>query len=287
MSSSVIKITNLTKDFSFGIRGVKLHALEHLNLQVHENEVFGLLGPNGSGKSTTIKLILGLLRPTQGQCEIFGQDSRNPYSHSKVGFLPEDPYFYRFLSGREFIKLCAKICGVKKSKRNQKIDCVIDLVGMKEAAKRRISTYSKGMLKRIGLAQALVHDPSLLILDEPTAGLDPIGTAEIADIIRGLKKRGKTIFLCSHLLSQVENLCDRIAILHRGKLILQGSVNTLLEDTQYKCLVLKNFTQDFIEPAKTFCENHGVHLVKVDDFRHRLDEIFISKVKGQDNFSKK
>ena len=218
-----ISIKNLTKDFSVGMRGVKLRAVDNLNLEIRDNEIFGLLGPNGSGKSTTIKIILGLLEASAGQCEIFGNPSSTVAARRSVGFLPEAPYFYRYLSGRELVRFYARICGVKRRKIRKRVDEVIEMVGLTEAAHRRVGDYSKGMLQRIGLAQALVHDPQLVILDEPTAGVDPIGSASIAKIIINLKKRGKTVLLCSHLLAQVEGLCDRVAILHRGKLIRMSS----------------------------------------------------------------
>ncbi|HAV13417.1 MAG TPA: ABC transporter ATP-binding protein, partial [Opitutae bacterium] len=173
MTTPAIRIQGLTKDFAVGMRGVKLRAVDGLDLEIADNEIFGLLGPNGSGKSTTIKIILGLLDASKGQCGIYGKPSHTVEARKSVGFLPEAPYFYRYLSGRELVRFYARVCGVPRVSINEQVDSVIELVGMTEAAHRRVGTYSKGMLQRIGLAQALVHDPQLVILDEPTAGVDP------------------------------------------------------------------------------------------------------------------
>ena len=206
MSTSAICIQNLTKDFAVGMRGKKLRAVDDLCLEVGDNEIFGLLGPNGSGKSTTIKIILGLLEASKGTCEIYGRPSKLVDARRSVGFLPEAPYFYRYLTGRELVRYYARICMVPRVKIDSAVDSVIKLVGMTEAADRRVGTYSKGMLQRIGLAQSLVHDPQLVILDEPTAGVDPLGSAAIAEIVRELKRRGKTVLLSSHLLALIEGL---------------------------------------------------------------------------------
>jgi len=280
MPVPAIRINHLTKDFAHGVRGVKIRAVEDLSLEVGNNEIFGLLGPNGSGKTTTIKVMLGLLKPTRGGCEIFGVDSDRVRSRIDVGFLPDAPYFYRFLTGRELVTFFAKICGLDKSEINDRVDAVIEMVDMEDAANRRVGTYSKGMLQRIGLAQALVHDPRLVILDEPTAGVDPIGSADIADIIGELKKRGKTVFLCSHMLSQIEQICDRIAILHRGKLILKGSVDELLQRSNQKSIQLENYNEEIREPLRTFLSGYGVRLMDVQTPRKQLHELFLAKVPG-------
>ena len=244
MSHPAISIKGLTKDFSIGMRGVKLRAVDDLNLEVGDNEIFGLIGPNGSGKSTTIKVVLGLLDASVGECQIYGKPSHTVAARHSVGFLPEAPYFYRYLSGRELVRFYARICGVSRGKIAKQVDEVIELVGMTEAAHRRVGTYSKGMLQRIGLAQALVHDPRLVILDEPTAGVDPLGSAAIAEIIRELKRRGKTVLLCSHLLAQIEGLCDRVAILHRGKLVREGRVDDLVQEKDAQSLVVEGLSAE-------------------------------------------
>ncbi|MGK0310045.1 MAG: ABC-2 type transport system ATP-binding protein [Lentimonas sp.] len=273
-----ISIKDLTKDFSVGMRGVKLRAVDNLNLEIRDNEIFGLLGPNGSGKSTTIKIILGLLEASVGECEIYGKPSSTVAARRSVGFLPEAPYFYRYLSGRELVRFYARICGVKRRDIKKRVEEVIELVDMTEAAHRRVGTYSKGMLQRIGLAQALVHDPQLIILDEPTAGVDPIGSASIADIIRELKRRGKTVLICSHLLAQIEGLCDRVAILHRGKLIRKGRVEDLVQEKNTQSLIVQDLSLEGLTAVEREIERQGGNLCRVESPRLSLDTLFIKEV---------
>ena len=282
MNSPAIRIRNLTKDFSVGIRGVKLRAVDDLCLDISKNEIFGLLGPNGSGKSTTIKIILGLLKASSGNCEIFGQPSMEVAARKSVGFLPEAPYFYRYLTGRELVHYYARICMMQRSKIADSVDSVIELVGMTEAANRRVSTYSKGMLQRIGLAQSLVHDPDLVILDEPTAGVDPLGSAAIAKIVRELKHRGKTILLSSHLLAQIEGLCDRVAILHRGKLVREGRVADLVEEKDIDSLVVQGLSIEGRVAVKAEIEAQGARLTRVEKQRFSLDSYFVNEVKRRE-----
>ena len=282
MNSPAIRIRNLTKDFSVGIRGVKLRALDDLCLDISKNEIFGLLGPNGSGKSTTIKIILGLLKASSGNCEIFGQPSMEVAARKSVGFLPEAPYFYRYLTGRELVHYYARICMMQRSKIADSVDSVIELVGMTEAANRRVSTYSKGMLQRIGLAQSLVHDPDLVILDEPTAGVDPLGSAAIAKIVRELKHRGKTILLSSHLLAQIEGLCDRVAILHRGKLVREGRVVDLVEQNDTDSLVVQGLSMEGRVEVEAEIEAQGARLDRVEKPRLSLDAYFVNEVKQRE-----
>lgn len=279
--SPAIQIEQLTKDFHLGIRGLKLRAVEDLTLTVADNEIFGLLGPNGSGKSTTIKALLGLLKPTRGTCRIFGKDSAALASRAQVGFLPEAPYFYRYLSGRELVNFYAKIAGLKGAQLKESVDETVELVGLKDAARRRVGTYSKGMLQRIGLAQAIVHDPQLVILDEPTAGVDPIGAAEIAQLIRKLKTRGKTVLLCTHLLAQVEDICDRVAILNRGKLVLEGRVDELLQHNGQQSLIIEGYSEALLEPLKELLARHGATLSSITAPRQRLDELFMEQIQGK------
>lgn len=224
---NAIETKNLSKHFRISLRR-KIVGLDQLNFRVCKNEVYGLLGPNGSGKSTTLKLILGLFQPTEGEATIFGVSANRVASRIHVGFLPENPYFYRYLTGKETIRFFGRLCGMQGKMLGDKIDELLKLVGLEMHGHRRLATYSKGMLQRIGLAQALVHDPQLLLLDEPTAGVDPIGSIEIRNLILKLKQMGKTVLLCSHLLDQVQDVCDRIGILHYGKMILEGNVKDLL-----------------------------------------------------------
>ncbi len=278
MNNPAIHIRNLTKDFSVGIRGLKLRAVDDLCLDVGKNEIFGLLGPNGSGKSTTIKIILGLLKASSGDCEIFGQPSMRVAARKSVGFLPEAPYFYRYLTGRELVRYYARICMIDLSEIDDSVDDVIELVGMTEAANRRVGTYSKGMLQRIGLAQSLVHDPDLVILDEPTAGVDPLGSAAIAEIVRELKHRGKTILLSSHLLAQIEGLCDRVAILHRGKLIREGRIEELVEEDDTDSLVVQGLSRKGRIAVENAIKDQGGRLSRVEKPRLSLDAYFLREV---------
>jgi ABC-2 type transport system ATP-binding protein len=226
-----IETFSLTKIFSDWWGRAKVYAVDDLNLRVRQNEVFGLLGPNGSGKTTTIKMLLGLLHPTKGKSLLLGGDGKDPKINSRIGFLPEESYLYRYLSARETLDFYGRLFGLPSELRKMRVEALLDMVGLKAVANRSVGTYSKGMARRIGLAQALINDPELLILDEPTTGLDPIGTRQIKDLILKLAQRGKTILLCSHLLADVEDVCDRIAILYGGKIQTQGQVRDLLRQT--------------------------------------------------------
>lgn len=283
MPAPAISIKNLTKDFRLGLRLVKLRAVENLSFTVDDNEVYGLLGPNGSGKSTTMKVILGLLEPTEGQCEIFGLPSSSVEARRQVGYLPESPYFYRFLTGRELVAYYAGICQVPGNKRAQRVAEVMELVGLTQAADRRVGTYSKGMLQRVGLAQAIVHDPRLVILDEPTAGVDPIGSEAISKLIIELRRRGKTVLLCSHLLAQVEDVCDHVAILNLGRLVAEGAVNDLLRREGYSNLAVENLTPTARAEVEAVLARHGAKLRSVGDARVALDQLFLEKIGAKSN----
>jgi ABC-2 type transport system ATP-binding protein len=273
-----IELCGLVKDFSVGLRGVKLRAVDHLNLRVEAGQVFGLLGPNGSGKSTTIKIILGLLDPTAGECRVFGVPGSRVEARIDVGYLPESPYFYRHLSGRELVRFYARICGLGALKLSARVDEVIDLVGLTDAADRRVGTYSKGMLQRIGLAQAIVHDPRLVILDEPTAGVDPVGAAAISELILQLKAQGKTVLITSHLLAQIEDICDSVAILDHGKLMVEGAVRDLVGRTDRQALVVEALSSGDLADLKTWLAARGRSLESVEQPRARLDRIFLEQV---------
>lgn len=283
MCEAAISIQGLTKDFSVGMRGVKLRAVDNLSLEVGDNEIFGLLGPNGCGKSTTIKIVLGLLQASQGECQIYGQPSYTVAARKSVGFLPEAPYFYRYLTGRELVRFYGKVCGMRGSGLKAAADAVIELVNMTEAADRRVGTYSKGMLQRIGLAQALVHDPQLVILDEPTAGVDPLGSAAIADIIRELKRRGKTVLVSSHLLAQIEGLCDRVAILHRGKLVREGRVDDLLQDQAAESLVVEGLSAEGRAAVEQAIREQGGALRAIEKPKLSLDSLFLQEVNERED----
>ena len=277
-SAPAIELCGLVKDFSVGLRGVKLRAVDHLNLRVEAGQVFGLLGPNGSGKSTTIKIILGLLDPTAGECRVFGVQGSRVEARIDVGYLPESPYFYRHLSGRELVRFYARICGLGALKLSARVDEVIDLVGLTDAADRRVGTYSKGMLQRIGLAQAIVHDPRLVILDEPTAGVDPVGAAAISELILQLKAQGKTVLITSHLLAQIEDICDSVAILDHGKLMVEGAVRDLVGRTDRQALVVEALSSGDLADLKVWLAARGRSLESVEQPRARLDRIFLEQV---------
>ena len=277
-SVSAIELRGLVKDFSIGLRGLKLRAVDHLDLTVAAGQVFGLLGPNGSGKSTTIKIILGLLEVTAGTATVFGVPSGQIAARQNVGYLPESPYFYRHLTGRELVAFYARLCGLGASSLADRVTEVIALVGMTDAADRRVGTYSKGMLQRIGLAQALVHDPRLVILDEPTAGVDPVGAAAISEIILSLKARGKTVLITSHLLGQIEDICDRVAILDRGRLLLEGAVRDLVDGTGRQALLVKKLSETDLADLSAWLAARGHALEVAEQPRDRLDKIFLREL---------
>jgi ABC-2 type transport system ATP-binding protein len=222
----------LTKRYPLTWKRKVLVALDHLDLQIKPGEVFGLLGPNGSGKSTTLKLLLGLIVPSEGEARVFGLPPESLDARRRVGFLPENPYFYGFLNGDETLRFYGKLCGVTGAALDKRIEELIELVGLQNGRERPLRSYSKGMLQRIGLAQALIHDPDLLFLDEPTAGVDPLGSAQIRDLILRLKKMGKTVIFSSHLLEQVQEVADRVAIFSLGKKVLEGSLDELLTENE-------------------------------------------------------
>ncbi len=278
---AAIELRGLVKDFSLGLRGVKLRAVDGLDLRIAAGQIFGLLGPNGSGKSTTIKVILGLLEPTAGSATVFGVPGGQIAARHDVGYLPESPYFYRHLTGRELVAFYARICGLGGAALPGRVAEVIALTGMSDAADRRVGTYSKGMLQRIGLAQALVHDPRLVILDEPTAGVDPVGAAAISEIILQLKARGKTVLITSHLLGQIEDICDRVAILDRGRLLLEGVVRDLVGRADRQALVVEKLTAGELDELRAWFAARGRTLETIEQPRERLDRIFLGRV-GRD-----
>lgn len=277
-SVAALELRGLIKDFPVGLRGVKLRAVDRLDLRVEPGQVYGLLGPNGSGKSTTIKMVLGLLAPTAGTCTVFGVSSDRVEARRDVGYLPESPYFYRHLTGRELVRFYAEMCGLRGAALPGRVDEVIALVGLTEAAGRRIGTYSKGMLQRIGLAQAIVHDPRLLILDEPTAGVDPVGSAGITALILKLKSKGKTVLITSHLLGQIEDICDRVAILDRGKLILEGAMLDLVGRADRQALTVERLSDAELEELRLWLKARGRTLESVEMPKARLDRIFLEHI---------
>ena len=277
ISANAIEIRNLIKDFHTGLRGVKLRAVDNLTLTIPANSIFGLLGPNGSGKSTTLKILLGLVSPTAGECNVFEHAAGSLEARTLTGFLPEAPYFYRHLSGRELVRFYAKMSSVPAGELEDRVEDSLKLAGMVEAASRRVGTYSKGMLQRIGLAQAIVHDPKLVILDEPTAGVDPLGSAAIGDILLAMKARGKTVLLCSHLLGQVEELCDRVAILDKGCLVLEGAVSDVLSRQEQQVLTVEGLSGVALTEICAVLTKHGGSLLSVSHPRISLEKLFVEK----------
>ncbi|HSF19192.1 MAG TPA: ABC transporter ATP-binding protein [Vicinamibacteria bacterium] len=227
---SVVETKGLTKDYDVGSLFTKRHrALDHLDLTVEEGEIFGLIGPNGAGKTTTLKLLMGLVFPTEGEATILGRAIDDPSMKAEIGYLPEHPYFYDYLTGRELLDYFGRLFGIPSEQRKRRIEELLDRVGIAEAADVALRKYSKGMTQRLGIAQALINRPKLVFLDEPMSGLDPMGRREMTGIIRELRESGATVFFCSHVLPDVEQLCDRIAILNRGKLVEVGPLTEILD----------------------------------------------------------
>ncbi len=272
-----IETFSLTKIFSDWWGREKVCAVDNLDLKVRHNEVFGLLGPNGSGKTTTLKMLLGLLYPTKGKAVVLGGDSTDPKINCHIGFLPEESYLYRYLTARETLDFYGRLFGLPSKVRKMRIEALLEMVGLKAVANRSVGTYSKGMARRIGLAQALINDPDLLILDEPTTGLDPIGTRQIKDLMLELAERGKTILLCSHLLADVEDVCDRIAILYGGRIQSEGQVRELLQRTDKKQIVTGSISDAAIEKIKQLVHNENADC-EITSPMEKLETFFIKIV---------
>ncbi len=230
MPDIVIRIEKLSKFYHEGMRGRPVAALNDVSLAIKRGEIFGFLGPNGAGKSTTIKSILNLIHPDSGVIEIMGVDSRLTKSKIPIGYLPENPYFYDYLTAEEILWFGGKTSGMKKSDIQTRSELLLKKVGLQEARKRRLRTYSKGMVQRAGLALALIHDPQIVILDEPMSGLDPVGRKMVVDLILELRRQGKTIFFSSHILNDVERLCDRVGIISAGELKVFGKLSEIVRE---------------------------------------------------------
>jgi ABC-2 type transport system ATP-binding protein len=272
------KLTKVYRDF-WGRR--KKTALQALNLQIFRGEIFGLLGPNGSGKTTTIKLLLGLLFPTEGDALVFGEPATQVTKNEKIGYLPEESYLYRFLNAEETLDFYGRLFTMTPERRQKRAQELIEMVGLKADRKRILKEYSKGMRQRIGLAQALINDPHLVILDEPTSGLDPLGTRWMKDLIKELKKQGKTVLMCSHRLDDVQDVCDRIAILYEGELQELGEVSRLLEVANRVELQASNLqlTQELENDLREVIRRHGGQLDGVHHPSTTLEELFLRIVK--------
>jgi len=224
----VLRVRELEKTFRIGFLRKKVEAVRGISFDVQPGEIFGLLGPNGAGKTTTIKTILRLVNPSGGAVELFGGSPDDPATRAKVGYMPENPYVYQYLKPLEFLDLCGRLVGMGRKERRERAEAMVDQVKLRHAVDRPIGRFSKGMMQRVGLAQALLHDPQLLILDEPMSGLDPIGRKEVRDVLLAQRDAGKTLLFTSHVLSDVEVLCDRVVILRRGKVRAEGAVKELV-----------------------------------------------------------
>ena len=225
----VVQTEQLSKVFRVGFWGKRVSAVDGLNMEVRRGEVFGFLGPNGAGKTTTLKMLMGLIYPTSGHARLFGQHLGDPQTKARLGFLPESPYFYDYLTSREFLGFYGHLFGLWGAVLDKRIDELLELVGMTHAKDLQLRKFSKGMLQRIGIAQALINDPELVVLDEPMSGLDPIGRKEVRDLILRLKDSGKTVLFSSHILHDAEVLCDRVAMILKGRLVACGRVTDLLD----------------------------------------------------------
>jgi ABC-2 type transport system ATP-binding protein len=248
MSEPILRVDALGKTFKKPFTGKKVEAVKSVSFEVREGEIFGFLGPNGAGKTTTIKMLTGLIRATSGSATIFGEAIPSSRAMARVGFLPENPYVYPYLSPREFVTLCARLSGLRGRELGPKVERVLERVGMGHAMDRAVKALSKGMLQRVGLAAALVHSPELLILDEPMSGLDPMGRKDVRDIIVEESKAGRTIFFSTHILNDVETLCDRVCMLRRGEVVVSGVLRELLDaGAQWNEITLTRVTQPLRE----------------------------------------
>jgi len=281
-----VAVHGLTKVFPVPFHPTRrVVAVKDLSLRIEPGEVYGLLGPNGSGKSTTLKIILGLVSPTRGRTEIFGRDSRLVESREAVGFLPENPYFYKFLTGAETLRFFGRLCGMTGATLRSRVNELLDLVGLNKARDRRLGTYSKGMLQRIGLAQALIHDPRLVVLDEPTAGVDPAGSREIRDLIMDLKRRGITVLLSSHLLAQAQEICDRIGILADGVMVREGRLQELIAIENQTELVIADASDDLMREIESFINRSNAKLIERRKSTTTLERLFLESTGGNDKSS--
>jgi len=310
---AVIEIENLTKDYEVGFwKKKKVRALDGLSLSVERGEIFGFLGGNGAGKTTTIKLLMRLMFPTAGSAKILGRDISDVKMHARIGYLPENPYFYDYLTARELLNYFAELFGIEKTERKRRVEDLLDKVGLEESGRgKQLRKFSKGMLQRVGLAQSLINEPEIVFLDEPMSGLDPVGRREIRELIADLREKGVTVFMSTHILSDIEALCDRVAILRKGKLAATGKLDELLAqsaETQSFEITLNGISPEILAPvlqnlnpvslvpttsgARVQIEdenqienvlaasrNLGGKLVSVQPVRQSLEELFVRETK--------
>ena len=300
----VLRVEGLCKSFKGHLSLGRTHALQGVSFEVRQGEIYGLLGPNGAGKTTTLKLILGLLRPDTGRVTIFGRPASEPASRRRIGFLPENPYFYDYLTAREFLDFYGRLQGIPGSGRAASIAALLELVGLAGVAHRPLRKFSKGMVQRVGMAQALLGDPEFVILDEPMSGLDPIGRREFRDIILSLRKSGRTVFFSSHILQDAEMICDRVGILKEGRLIREGDLDSLLDagtgafevtvqgdplpdspgwrivQTRGDETLLRVEGEEALGRLLRAVTSNGTRLVAVNPIRRSLEEAFLREIEG-------
>lgn len=276
----VVQSVGLTKIFRDLWYRPRVVAVDRLNFDIQPHEVFGLLGPNGSGKSTTIKIMLGLLYPTHGRMSVLGRPPTDVAVKSRIGYLPEESYLYRFLNARETLDYYGRLFQIPRRDRQRRVEQLLEMVGLTHEARRRVGEYSKGMARRIGLAQALINDPDLLILDEPTTGLDPIGTREIKDLISFLnREKRKTVLLCSHLLGDVEDICQRVCILYGGRRQAMGPMRELLSQDDLTQITTEKLSEPTLQRIRRALEEDQRHLIKVSTPTARLEAFFLKTVR--------
>lgn len=278
-SDPVISIRNLSKVYRDFWGRPKVKALNALSLDIKRGEVFGLLGPNGSGKTTTMKLLLGLLFPTEGEITVLGKPAADVRKNERIGYLPEESYLYRFLNAYETLDFYGRLFDMSAAQRKERSEKLLDLVKLQPQARRRqLKEYSKGMTRRIGVAQALINDPDLVMLDEPTSGLDPLGNRDMKDLILDLKMQGKTVLMCSHLLADVQDVCDRIAILYGGELKVMGRVDELLKAQDETQILSSKLSDAAIKEVQDVLKKHGANVLKVDQPTANLEDLFLKTV---------
>jgi ABC-2 type transport system ATP-binding protein len=271
----VLEGKNLVKHYQMGWRRQKIIALDHLNFQIKKGEIYGLLGPNGSGKTTAIKAFLGMLRLDDGEIKVFGEKPNVIAVKSRIGYLPEESHFYKFLTVEESLMFFGQLAGLEKHTVKQKIDGILDQIGLLKVKHRGIQHFSKGMLRRLGFGFILLKDPEIIFLDEPTIGLDPIGMQQMKEMMLGLQQRGKTIVLSSHLLGEIENVCDRVAILYKGKMLKEDRLENLLSISNKIQLIFKGTNTIDVDEIKKILEASGVGIETVGHPRKTLEEAFL------------
>jgi ABC-2 type transport system ATP-binding protein len=277
-NESVIQVSNLTKIYRDFWGRKKVRALNSLSLEVKKGEIFGLLGPNGSGKTTTLKLLLGLLFPSEGEIKVLGEPATNVEKNERIGYLPEESYLYRFLNAEETLDFYGRLFKMSAKERRERAAELIEKVGLGHAKRRQLKEYSKGMTRRIGLAQALINNPDLVMLDEPTSGLDPLGTDDMKRMIVELKEQGKTVLMCSHLLADVQDVCDRIAILYGGELKVMGRVDDLLKEQEETQILTSRLSDEAIKEIEQVVAKHNGKVDAVDHPTATLESLFLKTV---------